>query len=101
MDIQLADKLAKKLNEVEQLLIEVENEIGDIAPDSKSSLAAKYLLLHILNDILQAKNDIATFRDGESIVKNNPFAKQKPSLGNFDISQLFKNMPNSEEGENA
>lgn len=67
MNIKICDELAAKTAEVERLLIDIEMQLGFIAPDLKSTIAAKRNVLAILHGLYVLRQDIKAFRSGQSV----------------------------------
>jgi len=67
MNIQLINEMNQKLTQIEENLMFMEIGADKVAPDMKSTLLFKRLLLEILNSLQYVKTDLQNFHDGKSV----------------------------------
>jgi hypothetical protein len=95
MNIQLADKLLQKTSEAEALLLEIEVEVGKLAPDSYSNLECKKNLIQILKAVSTVREDLLLFREGKALFNGPKFIADKlnkKDSKNQDIMSAFKDL---------
>jgi hypothetical protein len=106
MNIQLAQKLFQKATEAEIALLDIEVEIGKLAPDLYSNIEAKKNILQILRAVATLKDDLIRFREGKAIfnmskavIENlDKMNKNQQSSQGTGLWGEFRDMFNNEEG---
>lgn len=76
MNVPLANKLEEKVNQVYQLILEIDANIPQIAPDTHSVIESKGNIVGLLQRVALLKEDIARFRDGKALPNTKKLAEK-------------------------
>ena len=91
MNLQIINELASKVNQIEELLLDIDCNLPKVAPDMYSALITKKFVLNLLGSLQTIKEDLVKYKNGESFKDEQKRAlKEQEQIQEFIKKNVFK-----------
>jgi hypothetical protein len=91
MNLQIINELSVKVNQIEELLLDIDYNLPKVAPDMYSALITKKFILNLLNNLQIIREDLYKYKNGESFKdEQKKILKQQEKLQDFINKNIFK-----------